>query len=67
MILGFIFFILIIIGIILFIIWLIKRVTHSGTEKLKTGNKAIEVLKERYAKGEITKEQYEDIKKDLIG
>ena len=63
-ILSFIFFILIIIGIILLIVWLVKRTTHPGIED-KTGSKALEVLKERYAKGEITKEQYESIKKDL--
>ena len=64
MILGFIFFIAIIIGIILFIIWLVKRTTHSTAEP-KTGSKALEVLKERYARGEITKEQYEEIKKGI--
>ena len=64
MILGFIFFILIIVGIILLIVWLVKRLTHSGIED-KTGSKALEVLKERYAKGEITKDQYESMKKDL--
>ena len=63
-ILSFIFFILIIIGIILLIVWLVKRTTHPGIED-KKGSKALEVLKERYAKGEITKEQYENIKKDL--
>jgi putative membrane protein len=64
MILGFIFFILIIVGIVLLIVWLVKRTTHSGIE-VKTESKALEVLKERYAKGEITKDQYESIKKDL--
>jgi len=64
MILSFICFILIIIGIILLIVWLAKRVTHSEIED-KTGSKALEVLKERYAKGEITKDQYESMKKDL--
>ena len=64
MILGFIFFIAIIIGIILFIVWIVKRTTHSYVEP-KTESKALESLKERYAKGEITKEQYEEIKKDL--
>jgi putative membrane protein len=63
-ILSFIFFILIIIGIILLIVWLVKRATDSGIED-KTGNKALDILKERYAKGEITKDQYESIKKDL--
>lgn len=63
-ILSFIFFIIIIIGITLLIVWLVKRTTHSGIED-KGGSKALEVLRERYAKGEITKEQYENIKKDL--
>ena len=63
-ILSFIFFILIIIGIILLIVWLVKRTTHSGIEG-KTGSKALDILKERYARGEITKDQYESIKKDL--
>ena len=65
MILGFIFFILIIIGVIFLIVWIVKRATHSGIED-KTGSKALEVLKERYAKGEITKEQYESMKRDLL-
>ena len=64
MILGFVFFILVIIGVIFLIIWIVKIATHSGNED-KTGSKALEVLKERYAKGEITKEQYENMKKDL--
>ena len=63
-ILSFIFFILIIIGIILLIVWLVKRATHSGIEG-KTGSKALDILKKRYTSGEITKDQYESIKKDL--
>ena len=64
MILGFVFFILVIIGVVFLIIWIVKITTRSGNDD-KTGSKALEVLKERYAKGEITKEQYENMKKDL--
>jgi len=64
MIFGFIFFILIVIGVIFLIIWLVKRSGYSATDK--TSTKSIEVLKERYAKGELTKEQYENMKKDLL-
>ena len=64
MILGFIFFIAIIVGIILLIVWLVKRTTQLPSG-LKTESKALETLKERYAKGEISKEQYEQIKKDI--
>ena len=64
MIFGFIFFVAILIGIIFLIIWLVKRSGLSTTNS--TSTKHIEVLKERYAKGDLTKEQYESMKKDLI-
>jgi putative membrane protein len=63
-ILGFIFFILVVIGIIFLIVWLVKRSNHPGIEN-KTESNAIEVLKARYAKGEITKDQFDNMKKDL--
>lgn len=64
MIFGFIFFILIVIGVVFLIVWLVRRSSYSATDR--TGTKSIELLKERYAKGEVTKEQYENMKKDLI-
>ena len=64
MIFGFIWFIAIIVGIVFFIVWLVKRFTYSATDK--TGTLSLEILKERYAKSELTKEQYENIKKDLM-
>jgi len=55
----FIFWILVIIG----IVFLIK---HVGSCKIDRGDKTpLDILKVRYAKGEIDKEEYESKKKDL--
>jgi len=61
---GFIFFVLIVIGVILLIVWLVKRSGYSIKDK--TSTRSLEILKERYAKGELTKEQYENMKKELM-
>jgi putative membrane protein len=51
-------------GIITLIVWGVRRLTrHSGVSGA-TGN-PLEIAKERYAKGDITKKEYEQIKKDL--
>ena len=64
MIFGFIFFVAIVIGVILLIVWLVRRSGYSITDK--TSTHSLEILKERYAKGELTKEQYENMKKELM-
>lgn len=65
MILNFIFFALIIAGIVILIVWIVKRISLTEPKELKKEG-AIEILKERYAKGELTKKEFEDMKKDLI-
>jgi putative membrane protein len=59
-ILGLIFLILVIIGLVL----LIKYLWESGGAK-REQESALEILKKRYAKGEISKEEFEEKKKDL--
>jgi putative membrane protein len=55
---------LLIVGFILFIIWLIKKLTQPKHVNVES-SAAIEIIKERYAKGEITKEEFENLRKDL--
>ncbi len=48
---------------IAFIVWIVRRMsdTHSNSDL-----QPIDILKKRYAKGEIDKEEFESKKKDLI-
>ena len=54
MILSFIFVVLFITGIIILIVWLVKRTNLSGAGQADNSN-AEEILKKRYARGEINK------------
>lgn len=49
-------------SIILLVVWLVREASSHDTQH---GNKALEILKERYAKGEISKEEFDSKKKDL--
>ena len=52
-----------IIALIVFLVWqYLKQDKNLGNSK----NSPLEILKQRYAKGEIDKEEYEEKKRDLI-
>lgn len=61
----------IIIGITVLLIWAVRRLTsgkHSGlgqTSQLESLQSPLEILKVRYASGEITQQEYQDMRKDL--
>lgn len=55
------------IAIITFIVFLVLRFTNGNKSNrdIGTGQSSLELLKKRYAKGEISKEEYLEKKKDL--
>lgn len=54
------FWVLIIVGIVALAKWLFSMPGSRGA-----GNRPLEILKERYARGEITQEQYEKMRREL--
>jgi len=48
--------------VVIFIVWIVREVSGKNS---KSTESALDILKERYAKGEITKEQFESMKKDI--
>jgi putative membrane protein len=59
------FWIAVIVGIVLLIRWLIIS-TRTPSHGTSSGESALEILKKRYARGEINKEEFEEKKRDLL-
>ncbi len=50
------------------IIWLVISLINAGTQKSEEiPESALTILKKRYARGEVTKEQYLEMEKELTG
>ncbi len=64
MLLGIVFWILLIVGIVLLVVWVVQKAVGGGADRLE--EPALEILKKRYARGEISKEEYEEKKRDLL-
>ena len=64
MILTLVFWVLIIAGIVLLVVWLVRNTGRAGLSA-SSGDPALDILRARYAKGEITKEQFEEMRRTL--
>ncbi len=65
MLIGVIGFILFVTGIFYFLGWLFKSRRYEGYNSRGSHDKAFEELKLRYARGEISREEYETMKRDM--
>lgn len=61
-----VFWVLIIIGLIFLIRWLIQSTKGESGRIMSNSSRALDILKERYARGEIDKHEFEEKKKDLL-
>jgi putative membrane protein len=61
---GGIFMIVLWAGLIALLVWGVMKISKSGGGG-ESKKEPMDIAKERYAKGEITKEEFEQIKKDL--
>ena len=57
------FWIAIIAGVVLLVRWLIDQGKLKGPQ---TGESVLDILKKRYARGEIDREQFESMKRELL-
>ncbi|MFW6428575.1 MAG: SHOCT domain-containing protein [Desulfosalsimonas sp.] len=60
------FWILVIIGLVLLIKWLLVQTRSGDSSGSNAPSSALEILRERYARGEIDKKEFEEKKKDLL-
>ena len=57
------FWILIVVGAVYFVRWLVQQ---GGSKVSGTEETPLEILRKRYARGEIDKEQFESVKRELM-
>ena len=65
---GLLFNLVIIVGIVVLVVWAVRRFTggSSNWNQLAEGNQSPrDILQARYARGEITREQYQQMLNDL--
>ncbi len=70
MIIGAIFWLALLVGVILLIVWGIRRMGHNpaGHSGMAPsgGSSAKDILQARYARGEITREEYQQMLEDIL-
>ncbi|OGO56940.1 MAG: hypothetical protein A2Z32_01035 [Chloroflexi bacterium RBG_16_69_14] len=56
---------LVMVGFVVLIVWAVGAVSRGGTSREPGRPTALDILRERYARGEITQQEFEQAKKTL--
>ena len=62
--LGMLFWVAVIVGVVALVVWAVRS-AGRGASAAAPGGDALTVLKLRYARGEITREQFEQMRNDI--
>lgn len=62
---GMLLHVLLVIAFIVLVVYIVKYIWNRPGKKVEGKLDALAIIKERYARGEITKEEFETLKKDL--
>lgn len=57
--------ILFLVLVVLGIVWLVRNASDGETERTRSRDQALSILRERYARGEITREEFDQMRQDL--
>ena len=60
------FWVLVIAGIVSLVRWLFQNRGNRSYSGVSRGSQAMDILKERYAKGEITHDEFESMKREIL-
>ena len=54
------------IALVVLVVWLVARTANKNNSGNPPGKSSLDILKDRYARGEIDKAEFEERKKDLM-
>jgi putative membrane protein len=54
------------IALVVLVVWLVSRTANKNNSGNPPGKSSLDILKDRYARGEIDKAEFEERKKDLM-
>lgn len=65
MFLGMVLWVLLLVALILLVVWVVRQFSGVAVSPPPREDSALEILRKRYARGEISKEEFEEKKRDL--